>query len=232
MVACVVLLFIGIQASVTVRSLQPRTVSFRSPPAGSVDRIGAATVRIDGRGGGSFDIGTGVGVGAHAVLTNAHLTHGVFTFVTTCDAMTRAVNRAQRAQDGLDLAVVVTGGPDVVPVELAPNDPQPGQKVTIAGYPAGQRTIAEARIEGTLTRNGTPVLRFSPEPHPGQSGSPLIDDKGRLVAIAYAEDTVGGQGLAIPVSQIRAALDRWSSSGLQLAASGDPGSIDPPTCPA
>jgi S1-C subfamily serine protease len=232
LVAFVVLLFIGIQASVTVRSLQPRTVSFRSSPVSEVDRIGAVTVRIDGRGDGSFDIGTGVGVGAHVVLTNAHLTRGVFTFVTTCDAATRAINGAQRADDGLDLAVVVTGGPDIMPVELAPDDPKPGEKVTIAGYPAGQRTIADARIEGTLSRNGTTVLRFSPEPRPGQSGSPLVDDKGRLVAIAYAEDTAGGQGLAIPVSQIRTALDQWRSSGVPVAAPADAVSIDPPACPA
>jgi S1-C subfamily serine protease len=232
LVAFVVLLFIGIQASVTVRSLQPRTVSFGSPQVSQVDRIGAVTVRIDGRGGGSFDIGTGVGVGPHVVLTNAHLTQGIFTFVTTCDAATRATNGARRAEDGLDLAVVVTGGPDIVPVELAPDDPKPGQKVTIAGYPSGQRTIAEARIEGTLSRNGMTVLRFSPEPHPGQSGSPLVDDKGRLVAIAYAEDTAGGQGLAIPVSQIRDALDGWRSSGVPVSAPGEARTMQPPTCPA
>ena len=117
------------------------------------------------------------------------------------------------------------------PSRSAPDDPKPGQKVTIAGYPAGQRTIAEAEIEGTLTQNGMTVLRFSPEPHPGQSGSPLVDDQGRLVAIVYAEDTAGGQGLAIPVSQIRA-LGRWRSSGVPLSAPGDGSTAELPTCPA
>ena len=86
----------------------------------------------------------------------------------------------------------------------------------MVGYPWGERTITDARIEGTLVRGGVTVLRFSPEPHPGQSGSPLIDSNGRLVGIAFAEDTVGGQGLAIPVSDVRAALEAWRADGIPV----------------
>jgi S1-C subfamily serine protease len=105
-----------------------------------------------------------------------------------------------------------------VPIELAPEDPTAGDNVTMIGYPGGERTIADAQIEGTLVRGNTSVLRFSPEPHPGQSGSPMVDGKGRLVAIAFAQDTVGGQGFAIPVSQVRAALDEWRDAGIPVAS--------------
>jgi S1-C subfamily serine protease len=44
----------------------------------------------------------------------------------------------------------------------------------------------------------------------------LIDSQGRLVGIAYAEDTIGGQGLAIPVSDVRAALAVWRANGIPV----------------
>ena len=229
------LLFIGIPASVTVRSLQPRAERFWPPPVLSPERLTSEAVRIDSRGGGRFDVGSGVGVGAHVVLTNAHLTNDPATFVTRCDESVLSTGRIERAGNGLDLAVVVTNGPDLVPIELASEDPAPGQTVTMVGYPGGERTIADARIEGTLVRGSSTALRFSPEPHPGQSGSPLVDSDGRLVGIAFAEDTVGGQGLAIPVSRVRAALDAWRNQGIPVAPAdaGDASAVTArtPVCP-
>jgi S1-C subfamily serine protease len=217
------LLFVGIPASATVRQLQPDPAPYWPAPVLSPERLVSETVRIDSRGGGAFDVGTGVGVGTHVVLTNAHLTEQRSTFVTRCDRDLLSVGRVERADEGLDLAVVVTSGPALEPIELAASDPEPGQAVTMIGYPAGQRTIIDARVEGTLDRGDGVVLRFSPQPQGGQSGSPLVDDDGRLVGIAYAEDTAGGQGLAIPVSRVRAALDQWRADGVPVApASGDP----------
>ena len=212
-----------IPASATVRGLQQSSASLLPPVVVSPDRLASATVRIDSRGGGRFDIGTGVGVGAHVALTNAHLTGGPTTFVTRCDAGVLAVDRIERAGNGVDLAVVMTTGPDLVSIELAPADPEPGESITVAGYPGGERTIGSGRIEGTLTRGGQTVLRFSPEPHPGQSGGPLVDASGRLIGLAYAEDTAGGQGLAIPVSRLRTELERWRAAGVPVATpAGDP----------
>jgi serine protease DegQ len=216
LVAAAVLLLWGAGASAIVRNLGPRTNSNGPPVVLSTDRLTSAAVRIDGRGGGRFDIGSGVGVAPDVVLTNAHLIDDPATFVTQRDESVLSPRRVARAQKGLDLAVVVTNGPEVSTVALAPDDPEAGEEVTMVGYPSGERTITEARIEGTLVRGESMVLRFSPEPHPGQSGSPLIDSHGRLVGIAFAQDTVGGQGLAIPVSDVRAALDAWRADGIPV----------------
>ena len=87
--------------------------------------------------------------------------------------------------------------------------PRPGDGVTIVGYPTGVRTVTDARIEGSIRPAGTARSCGSvPSPEPGQSGSPLVDRDGKLVGIAFAEDTVGGQGLAIPVSRVRASLEQ------------------------
>jgi S1-C subfamily serine protease len=207
-------LLIWFPAALAIRQLEPPTDSFAATSLTSNEIIQSEAVRIDSRGGGAFDIGSGTAIGAHLVLTNAHLTTESTTFVTTCDRNMYPAEQIQRAADDVDLAIVVTSGPNLVPIQLADDDPSAGESVTTIGYPSGVRTISNARIEGTIKGNDGAVLRFSPEPHPGQSGSPLIDSDGRLVGIAYAEDVVGGQGLAIPVSRIRAALDQWRDSGV------------------
>ena len=216
LVAAAMLLLWGTAASATVQHLQPRTDSPELSAALSTDQLTSAAVRIDGRGGGRFDIGSGVGVAPDVVLTNAHLINDPATFVTQRDENVLSTSRVAPARKGLDLAVVVTNGPDVTTVALAPRDPEPGEQVTMVGYPWGQRTITNARIEGTLVRGDTTVLRFSPEPHPGQSGSPLIDAEGRLVGIAFADETAGGQGLAIPVSDVRSAIEAWRADGIPV----------------
>jgi len=217
LVAAVVLLLWGTGAAAIVRNLEP---GFDRPEPRTVvprDELGSAAVRIDSRGGGEFDIGTGVEIGPHVVVTNAHVINHPVTYVTRHDDGVLSAGRTARAADGLDLAVVVTNGPAFVPMTLAPEDPKPGQEVTMVGYPWGERTVSDVRIEGTLVRGDSTVLRFSPEPHPGQSGSPLIDSRGRLVGIAFADETTGGQGLAIPVSDVHAALDAWRAQGIPVS---------------
>jgi S1-C subfamily serine protease len=216
LLAAAVLLLWGTAASATVRDLEPPTDSPAPVSVVSVERSAAAAVRIDGRGGGRFDIGSGVGVASNVVLTAAHLVDDPVTLVTRRDDSILSTGRIERARRGLDLAVAVTNGPALVPIALAPENPKAGENVTLIGYPAGERTVTDARIEGTLVRGGVTVLRFSPEPHPGQSGSPLIDAQGRLVGIAFAEETTGGQGLAIPVSDVRTAIEAWRADGIPV----------------
>jgi S1-C subfamily serine protease len=205
-----------------------RPPAFWPPPVLSRERATAETVRIDSRGGGVFDTGTGVGVGAHAALTNAHLTNNAVTLVTRCNDQLLAVDRIERAAE-VDAAVVVTTGPNLLPVELAPRDPAPGDRVLLAGYPDGQFTLTEGRVEGTVMRPEGRMVRFSPEPRVGQSGSPLLDAEGRLAGLAFARDSAGGQGLAIPASRLRVLLDEFRARGLPIA---DAGSGDPASAPA
>ena len=198
--------------------------SFWPPPVLSEERAIAEVVRVDSRGEGAFDTGTGVSVGAHVVLTNAHLTRNPTTLVTRCGAQLLAVDRVERATGADDVAVLVTTGPSLLPVELAPRDPVVGDVVLLAGYPGGRLAVTEGRVEGSLRHDGLDVLRFSPEPESGQSGSPLFDTNGRIAGLAFARESAGGQGLAIPASRLRRVLDESRTNGVPVAASdiGDP----------
>jgi S1-C subfamily serine protease len=206
----------------------PTPPAFWPPPVLSRERAVAETVRVDSRGGGAFDTGTGVSVGAHVVLTNAHLTRNPVTLVTRCNEGLLPVDRIERATDGTDVAVLVVNGPNLLPVEIAPDDPRPGDRVLLAGYPAGQLELTEGRIEGIVDRpDDGRVVRFSPEPRVGQSGSPLLDAQGRVAGLAFARDETGGQGFAIPASRIRALLAAFRDRNVPIADAqrGDPSAV-------
>jgi S1-C subfamily serine protease len=200
--------------------------SFWPPPVLSNERAIAEVLRVDSRGGGAFDTGTGVSVGAHVVLTNAHLTRNALTLVTRCGAHQLPVDHIERPSGDDDVALLVTTGPNLLPVELASRDPRPGDKVLLPGYPGGQLELIEGRVDGSLHQDSGDVLRFSPEPESGQSGSPLLDVDGRVAGLAFAREAAGGQGLAIPASRLRALLERSRADGIPVAAAdvGDPAS--------
>ena len=200
---------------------------FWPPPVLSRERAIAQVVKVDGRGGGAFDSGTGVSVGAHVVLTNAHLTRDPVTVVTRCGDQQLNVDRIDRS-DAADFALLVTAGPTLLPAALAEHDPEPGDRVLLAGYPGGDLAVYEGRVDGTLREgDGQYVLRFSPEPQTGQSGSPLLDADGRVAGLVFARETTGGQGLAIPASRLRSMLADARAKGLPIAADdiGDPAAL-------
>ena len=202
--------------------------AFWPPPVLSRERAVAQVVRVDSRGGGAFDSGSGVSVGAHVVLTNAHLTRNPVTIVSQCGDQQLRVDRIERP-DGADLALLVTAGPNLLPAALADHDPRPGDRVVVAGYPAGDLEVHDGRVEGTLRQSDDhDVLRFSPEPAVGQSGSPLLDADGRVAGLVYARETVGSQGLAIPASRLRLLLDRARAAGVPVAPedTGDPAAVE------
>lgn len=215
------------------RAVAPPPPTYWPPPVLSRERALVETVRIDSRGGGAFDTGTGVAVGANVVLTNRHLTTNPITLVTACGDQLRSVDRIELADSGVDVAAVVTPGANLLPVELADRDPVAGDVVLMVGYPGGDLTITQGRVEGTLHQPGGSVLRFSPEPRAGQSGSPLLDTHGRLAGLVFAEEATGGQGLAIPPSRLRPLLERFASSGVPVAPleTGDPAAVRPRSSP-
>ena len=173
----------------------------------SPQEAAALAVRVDGRGGGYFDTGGGVAVTSRLVVTNRHLVDGRVLFATACSTVDLGVRRVRRSAT-VDLAVLEVTGPDMRPVEVAAEDPEPATPVLMPGFPGGGPVVSvEGRVEDYLhTADGSAVLRFSPTPAIGQSGSPLLDAEGRLVGLAYAVDQVSGLGHAIPASELRREL--------------------------
>src|SRR5437763_8346382 len=96
----VALLAVAVGPSRPVPKPAPPPVAFWPPPVLSNERAIAEVVRVDSRGGGAFDTGTGVSIGAQVMLTNAHLTRNPVTLVTRCGAQLLSVDQVERAPEG------------------------------------------------------------------------------------------------------------------------------------
>lgn len=108
------------------------------------------------------------------------------------------------------------------PIRLAPANTGTGTRVTVVGFPLG----------GPLTTTHGKVLGYAPDPvgwsalpmlvndapiEHGSSGSPVINDSGQLVGVAYAAD---GSKYAVPVEILRQVLGNPSSYLRSAACDG------------
>lgn len=182
------------------------------------------TLRVRNRGCGGVATGSAVAVGETLLVTNRHVVEGAEELeVNTWDGRTLTVAVAQAALSH-DIAVVEVeaGLPEVAVV--AQRDPQPGDRVIVAGYPGGGALDVR---EGTVLRKTSDVIfgaeagaiAFDAEVAPGSSGGPVLDLEGRVVGVVYALSRREQVGFAVPVSALREALEAGDAL------------VDVPDCP-
>jgi len=138
-------------------------------------------------------------------LTNAHVVEGADTVSMTGPGGTGR-GAVTGAVPGRDAAVVDLG--DAHPGEaLQPGPrPEPGDRVLVAGFPAGQYRAEMGtvrRIEERSSRGGTtPVLLVDVRAIPGASGGVVADRWGHAVGLVAARDPGTGWAVAYPISEI------------------------------
>src|ERR671914_1293760 len=162
--------------------------------------------------------GSGFALSDHVLVTNRHVLAGADTLeVSTWDGKTLSVGTARVGVLG-DLGVAVVGGklPRAGAYGPAPANRAP---VTVVGYPRGgpltlsQGTVID-RVDGGKFDVEGAVLRLTATVVPGNSGGPVLDSEGRVVAIVYAIETATGFGLAIPVDTMRRLVDAGGYTGV------------------
>jgi S1-C subfamily serine protease len=151
--------------------------------------------------------GSGFALAPDVLVTNRHVVAGADALeVSTWDGTSLRVAFAEVGVLG-DLGVVLLE--DRLPVvgEFGA-DPESGDVVTAVGYPlGGQLTLSEGIVAdrtdgGDLGVPGT-VVRITATVLPGNSGGPLLDERGEVVGIVYAIERATGFGLAIPAETLR-----------------------------
>jgi tetratricopeptide (TPR) repeat protein len=210
-----------------------------------------ATVRIEGKASGSGILIKRVG-DIYTGLTVAHLfTPQKESAVITSSGQSHTVSStAVRLLPGLDLAVFQFTSSQTYPVAELGNSDQISETVYVAGYPlptAALNKTSYNMTNGTVTakamrtlKNGYALL-YSNATLPGMNGGPVLDSKGRLVAIHGLTDTLGpiqaqsinpqiytntGFNLGIPIN---AFSSRISKAGLNLNPVSTVPSSTPPT---
>lgn len=182
------------------------------------------TLRVRNLGCGGVATGSAVAIAPDLLVTNRHVVQGADRLeVNTWDGRSLTVEVAAAAMSH-DIAVArVPAGLSEV-AKVAEGDPEPGDRVIVAGYPEGGALIVR---EGEVLRRtqdelfGAPAgaIAIAVEVAPGNSGGPVLDPRGRVVGVLYAASSSGDVGFAVPVSALREALE-----------AGD-GLVDVPDCP-
>jgi S1-C subfamily serine protease len=189
-------------------------------------------VRVIGTACGVGIEGSGWAAGGGLVVTNAHVIAGEDdTGVQVGGTGAKLGATPVLFDPGNDVAVLRVGGLDVPALPLATR-PSPGGSTAIMGYPengsfdAGAGRLGSTRSVQTQDAYGRgPVIRsitsFRGVVRPGNSGGPLVDGAGRVVATVFAA-VVGSSrpgGYGVPNTIVRGAIAQARGGG---AASSGP----------
>lgn len=201
-----------------VPSVAPPTLSAESSEQLSPDGFDAVqrmAVRIRNVGCSSLSTGSGFAVDEHTLITNRHVVADSDSLhVSTYDGRDLDVSAASTAALA-DLAVVRTDDPLPSFPQIADEDPEEGDDVTVVGYPAGGRlTVTAGQVIGTtrdpLHENLGEVLVTDAPVEPGSSGSAALDGAGEVIGVVYAK-TTDGRSLLVPQSTLREMLTDTSA---------------------
>jgi len=186
-----------------------------------VRRASRSVVRVLGTACGLGVEGSGWVIEPGLVVTNAHVVAGEDdTTVTTIDgASLDAVPVHYDPANDLALLRIEAA----IPAMTTASDPQSGTAGAVLGYPEnGPYAVSAARLGETSTvisedayGNG-PIHRsitfLRGSVRSGNSGGPLVDSGGRVMATVFAATTSGPTGgFAIPNEAVRSALDETAT---------------------
>jgi S1-C subfamily serine protease len=185
-------------------------------------RAGRSVVRVLGTACGLGVEGSGWVAAANLVVTNAHVVAGQDdTTVTTGDGA--SLDAAAVHYDPVnDLALLRIDAP--VPTLPIAFEPRRGETGAVLGYPEnGPYTLAPARLGDTRTVLSEDAYGRGPfkrriaslrgSVRSGNSGGPMVDSRGRVLATVFAATTSGPSGgFAVPNDIVEEALGQTATA--------------------
>jgi hypothetical protein len=156
-----------------------------------------AVCRIECGAGPAKDCGSGVLVeardGRSKVLTAWHVVRGDRNAITLrWPDGTSGPARVVAWDSAWDLAVLSAAAPSAAPVPIAARPPAVGDRLTLAGYGPVPFTYREASGEvtqfvGPMGRYPMHMVEIRAAARQGDSGGPIFNDRGELVAVLFGE---------------------------------------------
>ena len=179
-------------------------------------------VRIEGSACGLRIQGSGWVVGDGLVATNAHVVAGEDDTVVQIGDRELAADPVY-VSSGNDVALLRVADLGLTPLPIR-EEPHEGVRVALVGYPNG--TTEVTRFAGSAGRpvavlapdvrgrgiDARPVIPVRGRVAHGMSGGPVLDARGRVLAMLFAAADDRPGGYAVPVSQVTGALDDLSAA--------------------
>lgn len=162
--------------------------------------------------------GTGFNVRADGlILTNFHVISGSRAIHVTFMDNRTFITDQWRQIAGLDIAVIDIPGQDLPSIQLDLSTPvQSSQVVTVIGNPLGLQRFTQRGPITRLYRDGNSnmnVFEIGIAARPGLSGSPVINESGRVYGIVfaakggkYSNTLIKNHALAIPFFSYKTAI--------------------------
>lgn len=148
--------------------------------------------------------------GVNTVVTNRHVVDAArSTVVQPLDAGPGTQVREVLLSESADVAVLVVDDEDVPPTLSRGPTASLGQPILTVGFPGARPALREGRVD----RVEPGRLLLALEVGAGASGSPVLDEEGRVVGQVFAR-TQDGRGVATPIAVVAAAVgDATSAPG-------------------
>lgn len=166
------------------------------------------TLRVeDGRGHG----GSGVGWHDGTVLTAAHVIQGPLDDYTVREGDKEWSIIAARYIAGRDAVLLYVLGDGPLPVPPRRDTPiEMGEPVLAAGYPWGGPCVVTSGLISGQSRHRAWCRMSNVDVNPGNSGGPVFDEDGNLIAIVIAGTTGWGASLAVvlPITEVLDGLEQ------------------------
>ena len=177
-------------------------------------RPAVALVTVFDRAGRPLKFGTGFFVSSDGKLvTNAHVIAGAETATAKLEnGATYSIRGVLRAALDKDLVLLQADAKDVASLAVSREAmPEVGSRVAVIGSPLGlEGTVSEGIISGHRdAKKDDQFLQMTAAVSPGSSGSPVVDENGKVVGIAtFVINNAQALNFARPVEYVSELLDK------------------------
>lgn len=137
------------------------------------------------------------------ILTNKHVVPVEGEYHIRHAGKTYPATRKGWAVDA-DLAVLSVNA-SLPALKLAASEPAADTIVRLYGYGGLPKRGAVIGRDGSMFADKGPAWRMTLIPEPGDSGSPVVNEAGELVALAWGFS--GGRGMAVPLRECRTMIN-------------------------
>jgi S1-C subfamily serine protease len=194
-------------AEIKPAPVEPKPVTKPEPPTAKLDlealaqRVAPAVFLLEVKDGVGNPIGTGTAFAVSAdglAVTNFHVVeHGATFTARTTQGAEFAVSGVTATDPAADLALIAIKGTGLQFLELGESESlKTGAPVAVYGCPQGltgtlsngilSSRRSEPEIVGPSAANGGCLLQITAPISPGSSGSPVIDQTGKVIGVAVA----------------------------------------------